>query len=448
MKQFGTLFNLNTQAIKYHCFLSLGFTVLSTYSALKVLGYADAAHSTSLIGLGIGLAFVAMSNGFNLITGVSISQTKSFFEWGGFKLLNKQLKKAQQELVPFKGKALTFEQNKENKVIEQFIATMYITSASLSNWSFFNFIDKRTKEQVCLTLDDLKDKSHIYLPFYEKHFRSSFVLLKNLIRAITDDKTDYPSKIFLALWPAHKNTFTQGETQYLEKHLDFKKIKKLDLFKNPYLFKALSFKLQENILVSAQKMGMDKINYEKLLTIHQEHAFFNKNQNTTNEEKIVDSLATNQVLEQEKALNRDVVINPKSQQKLDTFEKRLNFVYQNEKAIVDSISQLLLAKEKLSFILEHSDEKQLYIEAKLFLDNDVDKVIKSFNEEILILMKMKINEHPQFEQFKENILDSINERVHIVKSKMLEVNQRLNEVMEQDLVATMQVNQTVLRAKM
>jgi hypothetical protein len=127
-------------------------------------------------------------------------------------------------------------------------------------------------------------------------------------------------------------------------------------------------------------------------------------------------------------------------------EERFNSIFDTEKDTLKGIQDLLLAKEKLSLILEDSGEQQ-YIEAKLFLDNDVDRVVKSFNDEIKILHKMKINSHPQLDAFKEITLNSINERMSIIQEKMLEINERLNDDMAQDLNTHIEVNRAVLKAK-
>ena len=78
----------------------------------------------------------------------------------------------------------------------------------------------------------------------------------------------------------------------------------------------------------------------------------------------------------------------------------------------------------------------------------MDKVIKSFNEEISLLIKMKINEHPQFEQYKEEVLDSIAERTLMIKEKMLKVSQQMNDSIEEQLKEKISINKAILKAKM
>jgi hypothetical protein len=75
-------------------------------------------------------------------------------------------------------------------------------------------------------------------------------------------------------------------------------------------------------------------------------------------------------------------------------------------------------------------------------------LIKSFNSEILILIKMKNNEHPLFNNYKEQILDTIQEKVYSIKSKLLDINQKLNDSMEKELLSTIKHNNTVFKSKL
>jgi hypothetical protein len=203
-----------------------------------------------------------------------------------------------------------------------------------------------------------------------------------------------------------------------------------------------SLKLQEKILLLAGEEINDKKDYEALVHLYQTNQKFKKERQNVNL-----NLNTQEIINQEIHLNQHLVVNSDTQNIVDTFEKRFNHLYEKEPDTLKSISDLVLAREKIAYILNHSDKKAFYIEAALFLDNEVDKLIQGFNDETLILMKMKVGEHPQLDTHKKLILDSIQVRTKTVQEKMLQISQQLNDAMDEELLSTKYINEAVLHAK-
>jgi hypothetical protein len=433
---FGLSYSLASKVSRHHQFINMGLSILGAGGVVLA-----ASHHLPLVAGALTVA--TFMNGLCSFIGAPSNLFNTLPEFVGLSLLKKTLENNQNKFIPFKGKALSFEQSEANKISKLFVASMFL--ATYNKMNYYHYIQNIPGHASGWFMDfsdnKFNDNKAILLPIYEKNFKHSFILVKSLLNATKDNRLAcFSENLFIDLFPIHQNQFSNDEIKYLQKHFKSKDVHDISPLTSEKVFKLLPFNMQEEILVLAQSKIENKNEYESLLLIHQNHEQFEKN------ETLKEEVQTQGVLQQEK-LVQTVSINSQSQEKLDTFEQRFSYIYPEEKDTLNSISELLLVKEKMSYVLDNSDQKQLHIEAKLFLNNDVDNLIKNFNQEILILMKMKANDHPQFSHYKEEILDGIHERVYAIKGKMLDINNQINDVMEQELLSTMQINKTVFKAK-
>lgn len=425
------------KVIHHDRFLNLGFSVLMGIGATEAFMHGDPHNHT------ITFISALTLTGFTILNTIISFQTSlkgsanNFVESFALRRLEKHLEKVKKECLPYQHKVLSIEEKDKNKAVEQFIHAIFFYNAS--SLRFFYWRKALYKENNYSISQELFDKhKNLLTLIYKKYFKDSFTLANAFISSC---HCGYGMDLFYNLWPIHQQKFNEDELRYMDRRITYFKFKDnevLTLLTDIKVFSQLSFTLQEKILMAAQKENINNESYNALFEAHQHHDQYQ------HEHAITETIE--ELIEQNPLLKQEIVINPQSQKKLDTFEKRFAEIFKDEATLKD-IQSLLLSKEKLSFILQESGEKE-YIEAKLFLDNDVDKVIKSFNEEISLLIKMKINEHPQFEQYKEEVLDSIAERTLMIKEKMLKVSQQMNDSIEEQLKEKISINKAILKAKM
>lgn len=433
-----TMVQVSAQTVKHHRFLNLGLSAVFALGAVESFNQVSAPLLSSFCSVIFLMATIGNSV-FSIPDEGMKGGANSIVELIGLRSLNYQLKKTVKKLLPYQHKALSTDELYANNTTEAFIQEMFYMSMPNERFNIWRNDTHRTQDVHSSNYGSFEKYTSILQPLYEKHFKDSYILANSFLKGVNRSNFyNYAKQNFQVLWQFHGEEFTEKDMTYIEKNLKHIDFDANCLATDENIFSKLSFSLQEKILVLAQLANNDTATYNKILKIHQQQKEY-----FAPDEKIksTQSNSKDEMLEEQK-----IVINPQSQKKLDTLEERFNSIFDTEKDTLKGIQDLLLAKEKLSLILEDSGEQQ-YIEAKLFLDNDVDRVVKSFNDEIKILHKMKLNSHPQLDAFKEITLNSINERMSIIQEKMLEINERLNDDMAQDLNTHIEVNRAVLKAK-
>lgn len=147
--------------------------------------------------------------------------------------------------------------------------------------------------------------------------------------------------------------------------------------------------------------------------------------------------------------NEPVVINELSLKSFNQFKQNCQTLYDNKdelNSLLDKVEETLLFKEKMLGFMKHSTTPHIDIE--LFLNQDVDKLINSFNREVNILHKMQHLSHPDLEKNKTVVLEKMSNRVELIIEKMVEHLTKLHQGLTDDLNVESEVNHKVLSSKM
>lgn len=243
--------------------------------------------------------------------------------------------------------------------------------------------------------------------------------------------------------------FTQADQKYITQEL-----KKLNKVGNSLLAKFMSerenfTKLSEENRKLFLKVAGDKIvNRDELITLFNQQTQSKKNKDSNKETSIEEQeMQSIKVLE-----NKPVVINELSYQNFASFKSNLLSLYNNHNeeklnSVLNQIEAILLVREQLEQVLLFTTEKDS-VDLKMFLTQDIDKVVHSFNREVNILHKMKIMKHPDLEKNKTFILDNIASRIEMIVDKIQQCQNTLHESLTDELKSEYEVNQKVLSAKM
>jgi hypothetical protein len=435
-------FNINNKVLKYHAFINFGLNSMLAAGLVEASIHMGNGAVSFLMGL-VGSSAIIANLGYTIIQQKE-DKARSLVEKIALKQLNQKLYKTQEALLPYQHKALTPEQLATNEATKKFINGLFIMRSHehrLFSW-------KREHKHAYNTY--LSNGEHIFeqhkdilLAIYKKHLKEDLILVNCLLKSCQKPQ-EYLYDVFLTLWPAHNHSFNDIEMKYLERKLNDITFGGHCIITHKEVFSQLSLSLQEKVLVLAQEKQISPYIYKQLIEIHQKNDAF-KDNTTLNDS--IDRAMKESIIEQNKTDINSIEINSQSQEKLTSFEKMFAHVFENKESILKEIEELMLNKEKLSYILDDAKEKH-YIETKLFLDNDVDRTLQSFHDEVKILHKMKLNHHPQFEELKEHTLNSISDRMSLINSKMFEASEQINASIVQELTDKINVSQTVLKAKM
>ena len=401
-----TLEKLSDFGMKHQKFLSFGLSALLVAVDIEIGRHFFPLMDhvgTGWQGLGNTLAIIStlpvtIATVFNTIITFSSGKDANtsipeVFSAGG---VNKALKLQREIAKPFKQQATTFEENTINEQVAEFFTTLFIINRPNTRFHYLVYNDNFRGAHVGGFDVSSYDTYESYLePLYQKEFLHTLILPRcalMVIEGYSDAK-----KLFPLLWRLHGERFTQKEMNYLEKKLNHsffndglsdnlvKQRRAIDFFSTYNIFDNSSSRLQATLIECAKKTGLGEKEYDDLV-----HRYKMNQQEKEMDKKQGDESQDAPTLN----LSAPLAINLHSQKKLDTFEEKFNSLYTNEEDVLKSIQNLFLNKENLSYFLTHFDNSNQYIEAQLFLKNDVDKVLKSFKEEINILIKMKLNNYP------------------------------------------------------
>lgn len=145
--------------------------------------------------------------------------------------------------------------------------------------------------------------------------------------------------------------------------------------------------------------------------------------------------------------DKPIVINHLSYENLNQFRINCESIFKSSKqleTLLEKIEKVLLFKEKLLSFMEGTND----VNTQLFLTQDIDKTINNFNREINILHKMKVMDHPELEENKMKIMDTMTSRIDIILEKMSEKITMIHQSLTEDLNVQTEVNQKVLSSKM
>jgi hypothetical protein len=372
-------------------------------------------------------------------------------EYFSIQFLRKSLNAQKEKVKPFKDNTLTFEENQINETCSSFFTSLFIVNRPMSR---LNYVGIDHSKLPKFNLDTFHYYKKPLQNLYEQEFKHTLVLPRCILLSMEGDK--YAKELVPILWELNGNHITEKQVKYLIKTMEsnsfsfgdkpLKKTNLVSLFGSQNIFKTLPFMLQEKVIEAAREVKMSQVAYDNLVNIHKAQDEFKSVKETKkSEEKPIVEKTSHEI---ENVQNRQPKsINPESQEKLDTFEKRFNALYAEEDEVLTSIEQLMLNKENMAYFLENFDKHHQYVEAQLFLKNDVDRVVQAFHDEVNVLMKMKLTKHPKFDEKKAIVLEAMVERVHLIEGKMLEINERLHDNIEQELDSKLTVNQAVLKAK-
>lgn len=429
----------------HHKFLSLGLSAVGAYLAYKGLDWGM--HQNSVLPIisavlgSISVASGSIYTAIYTINGSESNSAESPSEWLSFSALRQISSNTLKQYRPFKGDVLSSEQKKINVIAEQFTQAMIAIETNVPSFYYWNKSHFEKIEYINLNSEMLDKFKDFLVSFYEKNFKKDLFMVKVLLygQFQAAENQEKFANLFSFLWETHGEQFNSKDMKYLEQHINSPYFLENHLLKQEFLFEKLTPKMQEKLLAQAQKNNMDSYTYDRLFSIFEKTIAIIPQENSYLKDNGV-SVKTDKIFEK-------ISINSNIQEKLDTFEKRFESIYGKNETF-NSIQDLFLVRENLSQFLTHFDTQGQYIEAKLFLDNDINRVLNSFHEEVNLLTKMKLTKHPKFNEKKDVVLGSMVERIYLVNEKMNEINQHLHEAIEQDLDSTIEVNQKVLKAKM
>lgn len=429
------LSKISNFSFKHAKFLTLGTSVLFGAASFELFHLASPTGHPSfsvLSFLSIVSIFLTAYHGLSLMnTYRSISN--NFYEETAEKLIQKY----QENLIKkFKPNQYSYSSTdeEENQLVIKFINSIVLTQAHP------RYLDLTLSTFDTLRAKDAFSNQDLLASLYNTEFKEDNLLVKSLIKSIeyktkNERFSSIFSELFNVLWVMRGKAFTDKERIELDEALMDQ-----DFAVEEEVFAQMSGKLQASILSYLKSTCTFEEDYKKinhnLIALHEktmaQQEFNSLGLNTThiNTIKIPQS------------------INTFSQQNIDAFETQFNSIFEGEQNLLLTIKTLMLEKEKLSSVLANFKDNAFFIEAKLFFDNDVDKTLLSFNEEIGTLHKMKLINHPQFDEFKTSTLASMVERMDMIKEKMITVMTQVNDNIAQELTSQIAVNKAVLKAKM
>lgn len=343
-------------------------------------------------------------------------------------ILKKKYESKTQDYTVHFGKILTEQEMSDNRLMALFYHSLFALSLDT-----LRYTEVSEKKAFLFTQFDsfyISQKKEQLLEFYSKHayFKEEDILAKALIYACADDKHAYSA--FSFLFKAHGEVFTQKEIDYLVKHLTV--IEDARLISEIHIFNMMPFALQERILLLISDKHLKSGLYDELVSIHRNHQSYQALPLETNSQK-----------------NEKIEIKIKAQLSLiDAFKEQFCLLFAHEKDLLTRIEALFNMKEKMNQFLIQYDKKGHYVEYQLFLDNECTRLLESFKEEVNILSKMHFIDHPDVEQRKKSTLESMKQRIELIDSKMIEMNEALCHQIDEELHMQVSVNQHVLQAKM
>jgi hypothetical protein len=432
-----TKFKLANFGLKYSRFLTLGTGVLSAIFATSLVALSNHIHSDAKIGLtvaSVGAIFIAAYNIFSL-TGTYRDIANNFYEEKSEHFIDAYCETLITKYTHHEKSAfcnLSQDEKHNYLIVEKFINSMVMTQThqrySELTLAKFNTIHYK----------NIKGYEKLLKNIYEKEFKDSNLVAKSFVNVILHQHSNlhlatiYP-EIFKVLWEINGKEFTDSERAYLETQLLDKKFNVQE-----DVFIQLGPKLQKVMLEHLKNGTTFESDYEKI----------NANLISLHEKTIANEELKNKQFDTLTSRHQQLAKNSLTQDSIVQFEIKFNSIFEKEDRVLLDIKTLMFEKDKISFILNNFKDNTYFIEAKLFFDNDVDKNLINFNEEIDTLNKMKIINHPQFNEFKDSTLISMVERLDMIREKMITVMQHVNDSVALELTSQIEVNKAVLKAKM
>lgn len=391
----------------------LAITLMSS-GILEIFSYTtfNVFHSFSLICL--ALCFLNLGSLFLKTT---------FSEKLGVCCLKKVQKDNNALFKIYHEKFLTKKEQDINQAVHLFTNSLFRLNRQTPRYSELNSKERLFFSHYYHEFNQYKDT---LLPLYEQYFKPHLVLAKTILQGVMG--SEHANIAFITLWELHHKKLTQEEFDYLNQHI--KKIKDVTLLTDETIFKGLKPTLQEKVLELIQDKSHAQKTYDNLIYLHR---------------------ATNKIVVQKKELHHIEPLDEKqikSQEKIEVFKKSFNLVFTNQSNVLHLIDELLLAKDQMALFLEQYDTGKRHIEAKIFLNNDIEQLLESFQEEVAILNKMQMTHHQEVDNRKALILDSMIERLQLVQNKMKAFSQEIHLSMDNELELELGIHQTVLKSKM
>lgn len=438
---------------KHGLFLSLGLTLTLGYMGTQALSFGSNTHipvvSTAIELGGVGLFLLSAFSAFINILSV---KDKSLVGFSALNYMINEKKNIGETIYNHykKSDVLSSDEVKEKEMFNSFFKTIGLAML-LDVKATSNF-----KHEVGIITEEQLNNSLLKKAYLEQCVDKNVNILGKLfIYSLTSNEHKEKTKktkdseglsgdIFKNLLLLN-HELNESEQKYIKTEL--KKLKPENIT-NSFLIEFMQqrehFALldDENKKLFLHVAGNRLANRDELVEVYNKTAPVNQNQEVNlSEEQSIQSLE-----------QRAVVINELSYQNFSKFKNNFFSIYQNEdkqkiEPILGKIEALLLVKEQLEQMLPFTAEKDL-VDLKMFLSQDVDKIVNSFNREITILHKMKIMNHPELKEKKAIILEGINQRVDLVIDKVKDFQNVMHNSLSDELDSEYQVNKKVLSAKM
>lgn len=421
--------------------LSIPFDLLLIFSGFGGIYYATT-HPCTLpyVALFLVSMITIICGGIKLKNFLDNYSSEHYDIWEliSHKILKKEYESKNQDYTVHFGKILTEQEMSDNRLMALFYHSLF--ALSLDTLRYTEVSERKAFLFTYFYFDSfyINQKKEQLLDFYKKHayFRKQNILAKTLIYACSNDEHAYSA--FSFLFKAHGEVFTQKEITYLVKHLTV--IEDVRLISEIHIFNMMPFVLQERILLLISDKHLKSGLYDELVSIHRNHQSYQAlslEPDSQKEEKI------------NYHLKEKIEIKLKVQLSLiDAFKEQFCLLFAHEKDLLTRIEALFNMKEKMNQFLIQYDKKGNYVEYQLFLDNECTRLLESFKEEVNILSKMHFINHPEVEQRKKSTLESMKQRIGLIDSKMIEMNEALCHQIDEELHMQVSVNQHVLQAKM
>lgn len=436
---------IGSTILKHNKFFNLGLSLSLAYGAERLIQVAcSTEYNHSAIGFPmfmVGAAFAAATvvNTITTFSNNSISLNlgvktlKAYFSHFSHKILSPE--------------GLSADEKKTHKIASTFLNTLFYYSTMQPNGKAF-----AARYNTDLNKSDYVQYQTKFT-FLLGQLKGTNLVAKCFCLALRGDY--FSCSQFASLFSLQNNTFTAKEIKYIDNF--FKKDLKLDheLLSNQELgkliFKQLSLNTQKQLL---EKLDLDDINHtyhNELVKIYQNKKN-EKNSNTKDNDAKLFHMNLDSVNQQLKHQKIEVLpsVNTLHNSEFQMFTEQFHLLFPESSDVIHAIEAIHDAKEKMSALLKNfnTNINPNYVEAQLFLDNDVQKVIDSFMKETFLLSQMQINQHPKMNEKKEMILDSMTQRLTLIENRMNHINDMVNNTMESELDNVMLVNKKVLEAKM
>lgn len=425
---------------------SLGFSLLMPTLILEATNLTEAITHTGVSNLGAGFIVVGMFATFivgilNLVLEASddTSFIKNRLKKSLGKAVDSSVEKYNTKVFDLKNNDLFPQEQKHLKENLENLAN-FVKKVLLEDSAYYY-------EDIFYKIDGLKDSKkeesqnqwHYYKNFICKNFTGLPIISKSIKAHINQDK-------LVTLFELMDNKLTQTDLNYFEKIIKNKKgdlphsIVEMLRHGPVEFFNQFSPKLKKAVL---DNIDFSDSRYKELT------AEYKKEQSleVKKEEKVqLPSFFTNKKEEKKVMFENTPISNYLSYIKKDNFEQ-----YQKKNTQIETVLSL---KGAILETLAENENNATFIQEELFLKNDIDKIFTHMTDELKLFKKIEKIEKAKgvsqevLKDKKNQLLESHQDLINSLADKVLNISNKIQEGLTQDLSAKQEVNRKFLSQKL